>query len=123
VTDLFPSEEPSSSGSTDWAGSFSEHELVRPPLALLGAAYATLVLAGVCFAIPGRTFNYLGYGLAVLPATSLVMVFRAVDRKRRRSPVYAHLAGIKWYTAAPLMVSIILAVGHALFLAQTKSIA
>jgi hypothetical protein len=129
MTDLFPFDDPhaqrAGASTSTWTPppSVSDIRAVKPPLGLLAGAYAALLVVGLCFVLPGKLFNIAGYFIAVLGVTGLVIAFRTVDRKCRHSSTYTHISRLRWIAPTPLVLGIILAVVHAYFWAQSKSIA
>ncbi len=97
--------------------------VVRPPISILAAAYAALAVSLLCFLPGSRVFNIIGYAIAGVLVAGLVIWFRSVDRRRRRSPRYGFIPNGRLLATAPLILGILTAAGHAYFIAQTKSLA
>ena len=128
MTDLFPMEfPPEDRGLAAGTGSspvFEDGmELVRAPMPILYGAFGAVVLALLCFLPGARTFNVIGYVIAGLLVAALVIWFRSVDRRHRRSPRYVFMQNHRLITTMPLILGILTAAGHAYFLAQQSSVA
>ena len=129
MTDLFPLDGDfgGASGSMpmddDFGLTSDDRSVVRAPIMILLGAYLAAALALVCFVPGSSVFNVVGYVIGSVGVAGLVVWYRSVDRRRRRSPRYVFFRNGRIPASVPLLIGILTAAGHAYFLAQYKSLA
>lgn len=100
-----------------------ESAVVRAPAAILVASYCALLVSLACFIPESRKANIVGYLVSGILIALFVILFRSVDRRRRLSTRYVFMTNARILASTPLLLGVIVAAGHAYFIAQTKSLA
>lgn len=91
--------------------------VARPPIALLGAAGAALVVAALCLVPRSLVLSVIGYLLAPIAVTILVSWFRYRDARASQSPYYATQPGQMRLATVMVVVSFLIGLGHAWIIA------
>ena len=94
-----------------------------PPRIILYAVGIVLVLDAALFLVGGKASNWLGYALGAFGTSTLIIVYRAVDLKRRRNPMYVRQPKVAALSTGLLFVGIALASVHVFFALQTSELA
>jgi hypothetical protein len=101
----------------------SDGRPISSPDALLGIAGVCLVVALLLLIPSGRGINALGYVLSAVIVPSVVILYRFVDRDRRRHSSYIRRPGRKAAALIVLVAAILVAVVQAIRFAQSKTLA
>lgn len=97
-------------------------DVAGPPLGLLIGAYAAVGLSVLAFMPDSRLFNIIGYLLGAVVTAMVIVLYRAIDRRRRLSSRYV-IKPYGFLVPTGLVLGIAVAAGHAYFLAQNTSVA
>jgi hypothetical protein len=107
---------------TEWSPVAIEQP-TGPPVPLAIAAFVAVACSLACFLPAQQRFHWIGYGIGALLVAVLVIAYRQVNKHRAGlgnhvdQPLWNHMA------LAALIAGILVAAGHAYFIALEHSVA
>jgi hypothetical protein len=113
-------------GEAEWSPSKYRSDTVAPiypPTAVLLVVASLLVVDAALFLPGGNASNWIGYVLGAFGTSVLVIVYRSIDLKRRRHPMYVRQPLANTLSTTLLIAGISLASIHVYFALQTSELA
>jgi hypothetical protein len=98
-------------------------EVVSAPSWFMLVMLAELVVAAALLLPESKPLHIIGYAIAAVGVSLTVIMFRSVDRTRRRSSAYVNHSWPQVAAVASLVCGLVIAMAHAYFFAQNKQVA
>ncbi len=101
----------------------SPNEAVTAPMWIMVILLGELLVSAILLLPESKPFHVVGYVIAAVGVSLTVIVFRSVDRTRRRSPSYVNHSWPQLVAVVALISGLLIAAAHAYFFAQNKQVA
>ena len=86
-----------------------------PPTNIIFAIATELAVCALLFVSSSKMLHAVGYVLGALVVAVTAVMYRVIDKKRRRSPRYVTFSSRSHMVTGGLVCGILLAMGHAYF--------